>query len=198
MSTQLLNRGFKIATAFINRYEFGKSLLYDKHSQIGAELDDTVSDIWYEDGIRKLTATLPRPKHKFWGAEERTSSGSLRFHGNHQWGILPWDYFVFFKTSRFVPGDVQSEMNYNTHELENNGVPVIVNDPRMATSGEKSWAYALTNAFVETSEIAVVFFVFVGLFFAERKRIQLMIRRSRLGNLLVRRKGLPVATKMID
>ena len=154
----------------------------------------------------KINCYTAQTKAQILEAEERISSGSLRFHGSpsentfeyHQWDILPWDYFVFFKTSRFVPGDVQSEMNYNTHELENNGVPVIVNDPRMATSGEKSWAYALTNAFVETSEIAVVFFVFVGLFFAERKRIQLMIRRSRLGNLLVRRKGLPVATKMID
>jgi hypothetical protein len=66
MSTQLLKRGYKIGTAFVNRYGFGKSLVYDKDSTWGTELDDTISDLWYEDGIRNLTATLSSPVPKFW------------------------------------------------------------------------------------------------------------------------------------
>ncbi len=125
MSTDLLKRGYKIASAFINRYEFGKSIVYDKASMWGIEIDDRISDIWYEDGIRNLTATMSGPKPKFWKANENGGIGTLRIPRNlvedtfqyHQWDILPWDYFVFFKVSRLVPQDVQDEMKYSVEEL---------------------------------------------------------------------------------
>ena len=184
MSTQLLARGYKIATAFINRYEFGKSLVYDKDSKRGTELDDTVSDLWYEDGIRNLTATMPRSNPKFWQTEKQKSlflrgyaSPDEDTFEHHQWDILPWDYFVFFKVSRFVPGDVQREMNYNTDEMERTGVYVVPNDPRKSPSkywSRKTRTSPMTNSFLDAWEISVVFLVFLGLF-AERRRIPLVV-----------------------
>ena len=180
MSTQLLARGYKIATAFINQYEFGTSLAYGDDDKLGMELDYTISDIWFEDGIRNLTATMPRSSPKFWG-----KSGSLGVHDSpgtdtfehHQWDILPWDYFVFFKVSRFVPGDVQREMNYNTDEMERTGVYVVPNDPRKSPSkywSRKTRTSPMTNSFLDAWEISVVFLVFLGLF-AERRRIPLVV-----------------------
>jgi hypothetical protein len=113
-------------------YGFGKPLVYDKDSTWGTELDDTVSDIWYEDGIRNLTATMSKPTPKFWNADKKSAlrgSDEDTFE-YHQWDILPWDYFIFFKVSRLVPEDVQMVMNYNTNELEKSDVHVISNDPR--------------------------------------------------------------------
>eukprot|EP00581_Thalassiosira_minuscula_P019485 CAMPEP_0183719396 /NCGR_PEP_ID=MMETSP0737-20130205/12355_1 /TAXON_ID=385413 /ORGANISM="Thalassiosira miniscula, Strain CCMP1093" /LENGTH=429 /DNA_ID=CAMNT_0025949113 /DNA_START=56 /DNA_END=1342 /DNA_ORIENTATION=- len=131
MSTQLLKRGYKIATAFVNRYGFGKSLVYDKDSTWGTEIDDTISDIWYEDGIRNLTSTISKPT-KWWKNEGKWGlrNPDEDTFDYHKWDILPWDHFVFFKVSRLVPQDVQDEMNYNPQELEKSNVLVVSNDPR--------------------------------------------------------------------
>lgn len=201
MSTQLLARGYKIATAFINQYEFGTSLVYDDGTTLGMELDYTISDVWFEDGIRKLTATMPRSTPKFWGTRKRTS-GSLGVHDSpgedtfeyHQWDILPWDYFVFFKVSRLVPGDVQREMNYSTDELKQTGVSVVPNDPRKSPSEywlRKSGVYTPRQALIHVCKISVVCLV-LGLF-AERRRLLLMVR-SRLSYLL--RRKMPVTNKL--
>ena len=127
MSTQLLKRGYKIATAFINRWEMGKSLVLDQNSTSGMELDDQVSDIWYEDGIRNLTLTM-RKASKWWSDPNTILSKEEDSFEYHKWDILPWDYYIFFKVSRLVPEDIQNIMNYNT--LEVSSVPVIPNDPR--------------------------------------------------------------------
>eukprot|EP00584_Thalassiosira_punctigera_P015719 CAMPEP_0172554692 /NCGR_PEP_ID=MMETSP1067-20121228/55949_1 /TAXON_ID=265564 ORGANISM="Thalassiosira punctigera, Strain Tpunct2005C2" /NCGR_SAMPLE_ID=MMETSP1067 /ASSEMBLY_ACC=CAM_ASM_000444 /LENGTH=443 /DNA_ID=CAMNT_0013343115 /DNA_START=47 /DNA_END=1375 /DNA_ORIENTATION=- len=148
MSTQLLKRGYKIATAFVNRYEFGKSLVYNKDSIWGTEIDDTVSDIWCEDGIRNLTATMSRPTPKWWKLVGRSGlrNPDEDTFEYHQYDILPWDRFLFFKVSRLVPEDVQNEMNYDLNELERNNVLVISNDPRKSRS--EYWLRK-TGVFVE-------------------------------------------------
>ena len=156
MSTQLLKRGYKIAAAFVNRYDFGKSLAYDTDTKLGTDLDDTVSDIWYESGIRNLTATMDGPPRVWWDRDESTLADGATskkrwrnknirngFLGNtpkaktfeyHKWDILPWDYYVFFKVSRFVPEDVQREMKYDPDELRRFKVSVVSNDPRKSPS----------------------------------------------------------------
>ncbi len=191
MSTQLLKQGYNIATAFVNRYGFGKSLVYDKTSTWGTELDDTVSDIWYEDGIRNLTATMSKPAPTFWAAAPTTSTAddksSLRENNNrdedtfeyHQWDILPWDYFIFFKVSRLVPEDVQREMNYDIEELKKSDVLVISNDPRRSPS--EYWLRK-TGVFVEPRNVyldvmmAGVFFIVFGLVVKRRSRVRVTNR----------------------
>lgn len=193
MSTQLLKQGYNIATAFVNRYGFGKSLVYDKTSTWGTELDDTVSDIWYEDGIRNLTATMSKPAPKFWEAlattiDDKSSLRDVNTNNNnraddtfeyHQWDILPWEYFIFFKVSRLVPEDVQREMNYNAEELKKSDVLVISNDPRRSPS--EYWLRR-SGVFVEPRNIrldilmAGVFLVVCGLVLKRRRRIPVMNR----------------------
>lgn len=187
MSTQLLKQGYNIATAFVNRYGFGKSLVYDKTSTWGTELDDTVSDIWYEDGIRNLTATMSK-QTKFWATATTTDDkSSLRDNDNrgedtfeyHQWDILPWDYFVFFKVSRLVPEDVQREMNYNVEELKKSDVLVISNDPRRSPSEywlKKSGVFVEPRNVYHDILMAGVFLIVIGLVMKRRCRIPLMNR----------------------
>ena len=131
MSTQLLNAGFKIAIPFVNRYGFGRSLVYDKDSTWGTEMDDTISDIWYEDGIRNLTATKTKPTPKWWETKEQSGLRNMQNRHKdtfeyHQWDILPWDHFVFFKVSRLVPEDIQQEMQYDATKLAKNGISLSI------------------------------------------------------------------------
>ena len=177
-------------------------MVYDKDSTWGTELDDTVSDIWYEDGIRNLTATMSRQTPKFWSSADGKSSA---FRGTkedtfeyHQWDILPWDYFVFFKVSRLVPEDVQRVMNYKIDELENSDVHVISNDPRK--SPNVYWLKK-TGVFVEpgnvvlrdVSEVTVGCIVLFGLcFFAKKRRSPLInggkfLPYRRIPQLLIRK-----------
>jgi hypothetical protein len=201
MSTQLLKRGYKIATAFVNRYGFGKALVYDKDSIWGTEIDDTVSDIWYEDGIRNLTATMAKPTPQFWtddsSKEDISSSSSLRNIDHdklaemktfeyHQWDILPWDYFVFFKVSRLVPEDVQKEMNYNIKELEHSAVPVISNDPRKSPSIhwlKKTGVYVEPRHILrDTMRLGIFCIVIFGIRLCAKKKLSLSIKhRGSLG-----------------
>mmetsp|Transcript_7679 Transcript_7679/g.16610 ORF Transcript_7679/g.16610 Transcript_7679/m.16610 type:complete len:507 (+) Transcript_7679:165-1685(+) len=196
MSTQLLKRGYKIATAFVNRYGFGKSLVYDKDSTWGTEIDDTVSDIWYEDGIRNLTASMSRHTPKWWNNEGKhglrnPEEDTFEYH---QWDILPWDHFLFFKVSRLVPEDVQNEMNYNANELEMSNVLVVSNDPRQSPS--EYWLRK-TGVFVEPRNDVFLAVACLGLavlvLFMKKRRVLLMkgsLRpcNSRLGNLMLKRK----------
>lgn len=152
-------------------------MVYDKDSTWGTEIDDTVSDIWYEDGIRNLTATMASPTPKFWNAEPAFRGTKEDTFEYHQWDILPWDYFIFFKVSRLVPEDVQSVMNYNKDELEKSDVHVISNDPRKSPN---IYWLKKTGVFVEprntlrdVCEIAVVCLVLMGLF-AKKRRIHLI------------------------
>ncbi|KAL9180419.1 hypothetical protein ACHAXT_008389 [Thalassiosira profunda] len=200
MSTQLLKKGYKIATAFVNRYGFGKSLVYDKDSIWGTEIDDTVSDVWYEDGVRNLTATMSKPYPTWWNLEGKSGlrSPNEDTFEYHKWDILPWDYFIFFKVSRLVPEDVQKEMGYNTEELKRSNVPVIPNDPRKSPS--EYWLKK-TGVYVEKRNlffhsmwmIAPVLLLCVGLCVRlMRTRIRLLLRplspRSRIGPLMLKRK----------
>jgi len=187
------NSPFFLFRPYYLSYGFGKSLVYDKDSTWGTELDDTVSDIWYEDGIRNLTATMSNSQTaKFWSSSDGKKSPALRGTNEddtfeyHQWDILPWDYFVFFKVSRLVPEDVQRVMNYNVDELEKSDVRVISNDPRK--SPNVYWLKK-TGVFVEprnvlrdASEVAVGCIVLLfGLFlFAKKKRRSPLINGGKL------------------
>ncbi|KAL7525456.1 hypothetical protein ACHAWF_001365 [Thalassiosira exigua] len=135
MSKCILECGYEIAAAFVNRYVFGEAMVYDKETTRGMELDDTMSDIWYEEQIRKLTSMMPRTTRKWWrdnlgSPEEDEDEDEEDAFARHQWDVLPWDHFLFFKVSRFVPKDVQKLMNYNEAELEAYGISVVPNDAR--------------------------------------------------------------------
>ncbi len=171
-------------------YGFGKPLVYDKDSTWGTEIDDTVSDIWYEDGIRNLTATMSKPTPKFWNIDAKsalrgTDEDTFEYH---KWDILPWDYFIFFKVSRLVPEDVQDVMNYNMNELEKSDVHVISNDPRK--SPNVFWLKK-TGVFVEPRNLArdicglVACSIVVLLWLLARKRRGILMS---VGKLLSRRK----------
>ncbi len=148
MSTTLLKQGYKIATAFMNRWDMGNSLILDSNSIneekyktiYGITLDDTVSDLWYESGLRNLTSVLNRDMPRNWWRRDNDNnnnnynpqSSELRkkedTYDYHKYDLLPWDYFVFFKVSRLVTEDIQNEMNYDT--LEESDVLVVSQDPR--------------------------------------------------------------------
>jgi hypothetical protein len=145
MSTTLLKQGYKIATAFMNRWDMGNTLILDSNSIneekfktiYGITLDDTVSDLWYESGLRNLTSVLNRDMPRNWWRRDNNinnnpQSSELRkkedTYDYHKYDLLPWDYFVFFKVSRLVTEDIQNEMNYET--LAESDVLVVSPDPR--------------------------------------------------------------------
>lgn len=149
MSTELLKRGDSIGTPFINRYAFGKALVYDKNTTLGTDIDDTVSDIWYEDGIRNLTAAQI---------------------------IRPWEYFVFFKVSRFVPEDIQQEMQYSRNELAKNHIPIVRNLPSPHKLHNKYWlrkalVYAEPRITNLDSFWKIACFIFLGFTAIKKKRL---------------------------
>eukprot|EP01082_Thalassiosira_pseudonana_P003141 g2850.t1 g2850 contig12:916580-918207(-) len=136
MSTQLLKRGYEIGTPFINRWDMGNPLVLNQNSTQGTELDDSICDIWYEDGVRNLTVAIKDRSTRWWNSS--TDNQALRKETDsfeyHKWDILPWDYFIFFKVSRLVPEDIQRVMQYNDEELKSVDVEVISNDPRKSPS----------------------------------------------------------------
>ncbi len=156
MSSTLLKHGYKIATPFINRWDMGSSLVMDKDSIndeqyktiYGITLDDTVSDLWYESGLRNLTSVLNDDLPRGWwkrrdgggGNNNNMQSSELRkkevneedtdTYDYHKYDLLPWDYYVFFKVSRLVTQDIQDEMKYDT--LDESDVLVVSQDPRLS------------------------------------------------------------------
>ena len=146
MSSTLLKQGYKIATAFLNRWDMGSSLVLDSNSIneekfktiYGITLDDTVSDMWYESGLRNLTSVLNRDMPRdWWRRDGSKNSNSLQSselrkkedtYDYHKYDLLPWDYFVFYKVSRLVTEDIQNEIKYDT--LKESDVLVVSQDPR--------------------------------------------------------------------
>jgi hypothetical protein len=154
MSTTLLRKGYQISAAFINRWDgIGTSLVMDSNSIhekkyqtiYGVALDDTVSDLWYESGLRNLTSVLNSNMPRDWWRRKRGGNNSNNNNdGNnhgpselrknedtydyHKYDLLPWDYYVFFKVSRLITEDIQREMNYDS--LKENDVLVVPQDPR--------------------------------------------------------------------
>jgi hypothetical protein len=178
MSTTLLKKGYSIGTAFINRWGFGTPLILNQNSTQGTELDDTISDIWYEDGVRNLTRTMDRSLN-WWSDTTTLNDKSLRRKEDtfdyHQWDILPWDHYLFFKVSRLVPKDIQDEMQYSNLDLVD--VAVISNDPRKSPS--EYWQ-SKTREF-DGSGLASVLNVIMAmllifLFYRKRKQIQIQLR----------------------
>lgn len=145
MSSTLLKQGYKIATAFLNRWDMGSTLILDSNSIneerfktiYGVTLDDTVSDMWYESGLRNLTSVLNPDMPRDWWRRDSSNDNSSQSrdlrkksdaYDYHKYDLLPWDYFVFFKVSRLVTEDIQNEMNYKN--LAENDVLVVAQDPR--------------------------------------------------------------------
>ena len=78
MSTHFLNAGYKIYIPAVNQCGFGKSLVYDTDGIWGIDIDDTISNIWQEDGIRNLTVTKSKQTPKWWIKHLKTET---RFQG---------------------------------------------------------------------------------------------------------------------
>lgn len=177
MSTTLLKQGYSIGTAFINRWGFGTPLVLNQNSTQGTELDDTISDIWYEDRIRNLTSTMNRSLK--WWPDATTTQYKLRkikdSFDYHQWDILPWDYYLFFKVSRLVPQDIQSEISYSNLDLVD--VAVVSNDPRDSPS--EYWQAKMREfdggRHVRTLNI-IVLLIPIAIVYMSRKHIEMQFR----------------------
>jgi hypothetical protein len=177
MSTQLLKRGFQIGTAFINRWGMGTPLVLDRNSTQGTELDDTICDIWYEDGVRNLTKTVDRSL-KWWDDRNSTLRSKDSFD-YHQWDILPWDHFLFFKVSRLVPEDIQAVMHYNQLELVD--VAVVPNDARKSQSEfwqRKTREFDQRQGGIPIWDVMIAVILFL-IGYSKRKQVEMRLRVMR-------------------
>jgi hypothetical protein len=86
MSKTLINQGYSIASAYLNNEELGKSLIVNQ-----TNLHLATNDLWVEDSLRNATMTIDQSSLK------RSFGGGI---GTKD--ILPWDYYMFFKVSRYV------------------------------------------------------------------------------------------------
>lgn len=199
MSTTLVKQGYKIATAFMNRWDMGNPLVLDSNSIndekyktiYGIPLDDTVSDMWYESGLRNLTSVLNRDMPRDWWRRGRDnnnnnekSSSELRkkedTYDYHKYDLLTWDYFVFFKVSRLVTEDIQNEMKYDT--LAESDVLVVSQDPRK--SPDEFWLRKM-GVLVDTPMYVSLLRLCVGIAFCyvcykRRRQIKSRFIRSRV------------------
>jgi hypothetical protein len=117
MSRTLLGKGYSIAVPYMNNLEMGKSLIVDRNSFHKVK---SGSDLWFEDTLRNATLTMDKSElQKLVGYDGEDSSTDR--------SILPWEYYVFFKVSRFVPEDIQREMEYDTDLLEKHKVLIVPN-----------------------------------------------------------------------
>ena len=185
MSTSLLRRGYSIGTAFVNRWSFGTPLVLDANSTQGMELDDTICDIWYEDGVRNLTRTTNKSL-RWWPETKDTVRGREDTFDYHQWDILPWDYYLFFKVSRLVPQDIQNEMQYSNLDLVD--VAVVSNDPRESPS--EFWKMK-TREFdgIHRLPLLNIFAVIIPLFVVYSKRKQLEFKLTYMRKQMITRQG---------
>ena len=185
MSTTLLKRGYSIGTAFVNRWGFGTPLVLDANSTLGTELDDTICDIWYEDGVRNLTRTMNRSL-RWWPETKDSVRKRQDTFDYHQWDILPWDYYLFFKASRLVPQDIQDEMQYSNLDLVD--LEVVSNDPRKSPS--EFWQMK-TREFDGINRLSIfnVMMVMFPLFFVYSKRKQLELQLAHLRKQMITRHG---------
>lgn len=125
MSRILLDLGYSLAVPYMNNLEMGKSLIINKDN-----LDLATNDLWLEDSLRNATMAV-----------EDSVLKRLVVKGEadcHRRDILPWDFYMFFKASRFVPYDIQSEMEYDLDLLDINKVPVVPN--RLQHSADNMWS----------------------------------------------------------
>ena len=196
MSTTLLKQGYKIASAFINRWDMGNTIVLDSNSIneekyktiYGIALDDTVSDLWYESGLRNLTSVLNRDIPRDWWRRDSNNNypqiSELRkkedTYDYHKYDLLPWDYFVFFKVSRLVTEDIQKEMNYNT--LAENDVLVVPQDPRK--SPDEFWLRKMgvlhDTPMYQSLLKCVVGFAILYICFKKRRQIKSRLIMSRV------------------
>ena len=196
MSSTLIKQGYKIATAFLNRWDMGSSLVMDSNSIneekyktiYGVTLDDTLSDMWYESGLRNLTSVLNRDMPRDWWRRDRKNNGNtaqsseLRkkedTYDYHKYDLLPWDYYVFFKVSRLVTEDIQNELNYDT--LAENNVLVVSQDPRK--SPDEYWLRKM-GVLVDTPIYVSILKLCVGIaifYVCYKRRMQIKSRLIRI------------------
>ena len=118
MSRTLLGRGYSIAVPYMNNLEMGKSLILSRNKKFHRV--NSGGDLWFEDTLRNATLTISKSDlPKLIGQD---GEDSLTDHS-----ILPWEFYVFFKVSRFVPQDIQYEMEYDEDLLQKNKVPIVPN-----------------------------------------------------------------------
>lgn len=113
MSRTLLDLGYSLAVPYMNNLSMGKLLIINKDN-----LDFATNDLWVESSLRNATMTVEKPLLKH--LDSNMNAVDSR-------DILPWDFYMFFKASRFVPYDIQSEMEYDLDLLNRNKVSLVPN-----------------------------------------------------------------------
>ena len=123
MSRKVLNEGFRIAVPYLNNLDLGKALYLDRGNIGDMELVKSrgTGDVWKPDRLRMATSTmnktdLNRLVPAIYGED----------HDNSR-DILPWEFYMFFKVSRFVPHDIQLEMEYDLDLLRLNLIKLAPN-----------------------------------------------------------------------
>ncbi|KAL7475600.1 hypothetical protein ACHAW6_001511 [Cyclotella cf. meneghiniana] len=123
MGRTLFNLGYSIAVPFMNNWEMGKPLVMNQTSTLGLEVVKLRhTDLWREERLRRATSTMNK-------TDLKRLVGQVGEHSSEDRGldILPWEFYVFFKASRFVPYDVQMEMEYDLDLLRQNRVHIVPN-----------------------------------------------------------------------
>jgi hypothetical protein len=120
MSQTLLSQGYSIAVPHMNFFELGTKLVMDQGSinetmKLFFQQSPFAGEIWYEGELRKLTETMNNEYlQRLVGQGSRNSSSEY-----HRMDILPWEFYVFFKASRrYIPFDIQKEVQYELNLLE--------------------------------------------------------------------------------
>jgi hypothetical protein len=126
MARTILSQNYSLAVPFMNNFELGKTLVVNRTNTAALEgVPTRKSDIWnYKgDNMRTATSTMDQDRlKKVVGAF--FSEESLE---EYKFSILPWEFYIFFKVSRFVPFDIQIEMMYDLELLMRDSIPVIPN-----------------------------------------------------------------------
>lgn len=120
MSQTLLSQGYSIAVPHMNFFELGTKQVMDQGSinetmKLFFQQSPYAGDIWNEGELRKLTETMNNEYlQRLVGQGSRNSSSEY-----HRMDILPWEFYVFFKASRrYIPFDIQKEVQYELNLLE--------------------------------------------------------------------------------
>lgn len=127
MSGRILNDGYQnhgIAVPYMSNLELGKQLYVDRGNI--QDLDSVRSikngDIWFIDSLRMATSTMNESD-----LNTLLPNNAGGDHYDRSRDILPWEFYIFFKVSRFVPHDIQVEMEYDSDLLRQNRVKIVPN-----------------------------------------------------------------------
>jgi hypothetical protein len=117
MGRTILEQGYSIAVPFMNNLEMGRPIIVNQNNLQGIDgIAQRNSDLWREHNLRRATSTM-----------DKSYLEKLFGEGVGDNDILPWSFYMFLKVSRFVPYDVQLEMNYDLDLLWRDNILVIPN-----------------------------------------------------------------------